>query len=519
MRIVIQFRLFVATMLVLTLASAITSVGTMRMTMKEFERIQLAEIVFEGLLSLESKTYQLFKQYGDALILDDADRRGGAAELISQVREDIARLRSAIGAEIAVVGGEEIVELHELGRIESKIEELNGALERLSSGNTSGAVSADWLEVSRILEGDIDQDFRAMMAAALGEEQREVAETRTEVTQKLHYYERVSILFAFLAIVLAGVSVWAIGRHVDQPFRALMEGVSAFADGKLDQRIVVHGARDIVDIGATFNMLADRVRAQTEALVSEKTSLAEAVSARTHQLEAVLADLRRAEANRRRLLADVSHELRTPLTIIRGEAEIALRAPSRNPEALSEALVRVRDAAAHTARIVDDLLFVARSEAGELRLNLVEMDLRQTVEEVLATFSNDVPFLTDVDAAPMRGDSLRIKQAVLILLENARRHGGPSIIVRLNHGPGTYRVAVEDDGPGMSDAEKEQAFERLYRGANAMAFHSDGLGLGLPVAQRIAAAHGGAVALVDRPGGGLIATLDVPIKPMLKAIA
>ncbi|MFZ1413019.1 MAG: HAMP domain-containing sensor histidine kinase [Defluviicoccus sp.] len=519
MRIVTQFRLFVATMLLLTLASAITSVWTMRMTLREFERIQLAEIVFEGLLSLESKTYQLFKQYGDALILDNADRRGGAAELMGQVREDIARVRSAIGAEIAAVGGEEIVELHELGRIEGKIEELNLALERLSRRDTTETVSADWLEVSRILEGEIDQDFRAMMAAALGEEQREVEETRAEVAQQMRQFERVSIVFAFLAIILAGVSVWAIGRLVDQPFCALMEGVSAFADGKLDRRIVVRGARDIVDIGVTFNMLADRIRAQTEALVSEKTSLAEAVSVRTQQLEVVLADLRRAEANRRRLLADVSHELRTPLTIIRGEAEIALRAPSRNPEALTEALMRVRDAAAHTARIVDDLLFVARSEAGELRLNPAEMDLRQVVEEVLATFSSDVPFLTDVDAAPMRGDSLRIKQAVLILLENARRHGGQSIIVRLNHGPGTYRVAVEDDGPGMSEAEKDHAFERLYRGANAMAFHTDGLGLGLPVAQRIVAAHGGTIVLADRPGGGLIATLDVPIKPLLKAIA
>jgi signal transduction histidine kinase len=519
LRIVTQFRLFVATMLVLTLVSALTSVWTMRMALKEFERIQLAEIVYEGLLSLESKTYQLFKQYGDALILGDPERRAGAADLISGVRSDIARVRAAIGTEIATVGEEEIVELHDLGRIEDKIETLNLALERLSRRDTQEAISADWLEVSRILEGEIDQDFRAMMAAALGEELREVEETRAEVAAHMRQLELVSVLLAFLGILLAGLSVWAIGRRVDQPFRALMAGVSGFADGNLERRIALRGARDIIDIGAAFNILADRIRAQTEALISEKASLAEAVSARTQQLEVALADLRRAEANRRRLMADVSHELRTPLTIIRGEAEIALRNPSRNAEALSEALVRVRDAAAHTARIVDDLLLVARSEAGELRLTPAEMDLRQTIEEVLATFSADLPFLTDVDAAPMRGDALRLKQAVLILLDNARRHGGLSILVRLNHGPGTYRVTVEDNGPGMSDADKDQAFERLYRGANAMAFHTDGLGLGLPVAQRIVAAHGGTIALADRPGGGLIATLEVPIKPMLKAIA
>lgn len=519
MRIVTQVRVFVATMLVLTLVSALTSVWTMRMALKEFERIQLAETVYEGLLSLESKTYQLFKQYSDALILDDPDRRAGAADLIGGVRADIARVRAAIGAEIATVGEDEIVELHELGRIEDKIEALNQVLERLSRRDTPESISAEWLEVSRILEGEIDQDFRAMMAAALGEELREVEETRAEVTAHMRQFELVSLLLAFLSILLAGASVWAIGRRVDQPFRALVDGVSAFADGNLGRRIVVGGARDIAEIGGAFNMLADRIKAQTDALVAEKASLAEAVSARTQQLEVALADLRRVEANRRRLLADVSHELRTPLTIIRGEAEIALRSPSRNPEALSEALVRVRDAASHTARIVDDLLFVARSEAGELRLSPAEMDLRQTVEEVLATFSSDLPFLTDVDAAPMRGDALRIKQAVLILLDNARRHGGQSILIRLNHGPGTYRVAVEDNGPGMSDAEKDQAFERLYRGANAMAFHTDGLGLGLLVAQRIIAAHGGTIALADRPGGGLVATLEVPIKPMLKAIA
>ena len=125
---------------------------------------------------------------------------------------------------------------------------------------------------------------------------------------------------------------------------------------------------------------------------------------------------------------------------------------------------------------------------------------------------------TGADAAPMQGDPDRIGQALMVLLENARHHGGDDILVRLDAAPEGWRVAVEDNGAGMSDEDKAHAFERFYRGASAAGRYSSGVGLGLPIARAIAQAHKGSVTLEDRPDGGLIASLILPRKLRLEAV-
>ena len=134
-------------------------------------------------------------------------------------------------------------------------------------------------------------------------------------------------------------------------------------------------------------------------------------------------------------------------------------------------------------------------------------------------FTGDAELIADVDAAPMRGDAARLQQALMTLLENARRHGGKAIALRISRAPDGYRVAVDDDGPGMTDDEKNKAFERFFRGSNTAGQYKDGLGLGLPIALSIVQAHGGDIELADRPGGGLIAAMILPSRPSLRAVA
>jgi signal transduction histidine kinase len=218
-------------------------------------------------------------------------------------------------------------------------------------------------------------------------------------------------------------------------------------------------------------------------------------------------------------MADISHELRTPLTIILGEAEVTLRRSPELEAEVSDALARIRDSARHTNQLVDDLLTVARQEAGQLRLDRREIDLRKVVHDAVALFPVPVSWVAPAEPVPGLVDEVRLRQCVLALLQNARRHGGPTIRITVAADDIQATISVEDDGPGMSAADMAQAFERFFRGPNATGQALEGSGLGLPVVKSIVEAHGGTVALSDAPGGGLRATLSIPRRPPVRLVA
>lgn len=200
MRVVTKLRLLFALMLVLCLSGAGLSVWSARQAEFYVHRMDLAHRVYEAHLSLTSHTYQLFKQYGDSLIVGELDIGVGKEELIEAIRADIFSIRSLIGAEIDLVGGEEIEELDDLSEIELKIEELITTLERVSDGSSEEPLSSNWWEISRILDADIDRDFRGVIGAALEEELEEVEETRQSVSEDLLVYQLLAALFALVAI-------------------------------------------------------------------------------------------------------------------------------------------------------------------------------------------------------------------------------------------------------------------------------------------------------------------------------
>lgn len=317
-------------------------------------------------------------------------------------------------------------------------------------------------------------------------------------------------LFGIASVLAVLAAIIMLDRRVTRPINRLLAGVRQFGEGELNHRINLHGRDELAEIGHTFDGMAQSVADKNRSLTSEKETLSVAVEDRTRQLSVMLDDVKRSSEGRKRLIADVSHELRTPLTIIKGEAEIALRGARKSPDAYEDALRRVREAATHTARLVDDLLFVARTEAGEVRLDLHQLDLSRVVGEAREIFGHDVPLNDCIDDGAMHGDAGRIRQSLLVLLENARHHGGDRILIRTADSKDGIAVSVEDAGPGMSDADKDLAFERFFRGSNAAERYRDGAGLGLPVARSIARAHGGNITLTDRFGGGLVATLHLP---------
>jgi two-component system, OmpR family, sensor kinase len=164
------------------------------------------------------------------------------------------------------------------------------------------------------------------------------------------------------------------------------------------------------------------------------------------------------------------------------------------------------------------MLTIARHEAGQLRLNLRDADLRLVLSKAAELFPHDVSI--QLPDSPVQGnvDAVRLRQSILAVFQNARRYGGPHIRARLEALETTVRFVIEDNGPGMSDAEKSHAFERFFRGSNAAGQAAEGIGLGLPIVKSILEAHGGSVWLEDVDTGGLRVILDLPQVPRIAIV-
>lgn len=231
-------------------------------------------------------------------------------------------------------------------------------------------------------------------------------------------------------------------------------------------------------------------------------------------VESALDARHRSEQQVRQFVADASHELRTPLSTIQGYAELAAR-PDGGGVGLSDAMAKVQVESARMADLVDDLLLLARLDAGR-PLERSDVDLTRLVVETVddaRVVGSDHQWrlaLPD-DPVVVVGDERRLHQVLANLVGNARRHTGPGTIVTVSAwvDGATARVAVRDNGPGIPPALRGREFERFTRGDGSRARASGGSGLGLSIVKAIVDAHGGAVR-VRSGADGTVVELRLP---------
>lgn len=288
----------------------------------------------------------------------------------------------------------------------------------------------------------------------------------------------------------------------------------AFGSGELSHRVHLKGDDELAELAAIFNSMAQELADKQRTLQEHRVGLERAVAARTAELERANATLSAEDERRRTFLADASHELRMPLTIIRGEAQVALRAGDQAAPDAAEALERILEQTRVLTRLLDDLFLIARAEAGGLRLNIRSVDLGELVLRVAQDFSTIACESGATVRAEARGaltapvDPDRVRQALAALIDNALRHGRPGVNVGVGaQGDGEWiTIAVTDDGPGIDPAAAAQLFGRFRRGRS----RSDGSGLGLTVVRALAEAHGGTASLGNAEHGGARAVLRLP---------
>jgi two-component system OmpR family sensor kinase len=223
-------------------------------------------------------------------------------------------------------------------------------------------------------------------------------------------------------------------------------------------------------------------------------------------VESALDARHRSEQQVRRFVADASHELRTPLSTIQGYAELTRRTAPGDPAALGAAMTKVESEAQRMSALVEDLLLLARLDAGR-PLDRADVDLTKLVLEAVGdarVVGPEHKWLLDLPDEPVvvPGDEQRLHQVLTNLLNNARRHTPPgtTVTVAARVAPDAVLLTVHDDGPGLPSALAGSAFERFSRGDSSRTRASGGAGLGLSLVHAISLAHGGSVRVDSRPG-------------------
>ena len=243
-------------------------------------------------------------------------------------------------------------------------------------------------------------------------------------------------------------------------------------------------------------------------------------------LDAMLSNLEDAHRRQQRFLGDVSHELRTPLSVIHGNAEL-LAGGEADLSSQQETASHILRESERLVRLVDKLLALARADTAEpFTGSPVQLDeiVLETFDE-LRTRAGPRLRLRWLDAAVVRGERDRLKQLLVVLIDNALRYTpSPGIVdVSLRHDGNDAVIGVEDEGIGLPDVPVARLFERSYRGAEATKLDPSGSGLGLAIARWIVLRHGGSISLEPNDGRGTRAIVRIPLSvtvaPQLAAAA
>jgi len=228
----------------------------------------------------------------------------------------------------------------------------------------------------------------------------------------------------------------------------------------------------------------------------------------------MLASLDEAYRRQQRFVADVSHELRTPLTALQGDLELLARGQLPPAEATA-ALAEAREETRRLARLIDDLLVLARADSGPQPFSGGPLQLDEVVMEVFRELRGRAGSrlrVVDLEAALVSGERDRLKQLVLILADNALSYtpGDGSVLLALKREGSESVIVVEDEGIGISPETAARAFERFYRGEEAQRLDPAGTGLGLSIAKWIVERHGGSIALAPRAPRGTRVVVRLP---------
>ena len=285
-----------------------------------------------------------------------------------------------------------------------------------------------------------------------------------------------------LAIVSAGLG-WLVSGRALRPVRSITEAARRASELRLGQRLALTGPDD------EFKQLADTFDVMLERLDTAFTG-------------------------QKRFVANAAHELRTPLTAMRTAIEVTLSKPTRTPDQLEAMAARVKQSVERAEAIIEALMTLATSELGPTAQESI--DLATAAEDALdatngAIDQRDITVDAELESAPARGDRVLLERMIANLIDNAVRHNNPGgwIGIRTIRQADGAVFKIANTGPTVPAEQIPTLFEPFAR-AEQRLNPSDGVGLGLSIANTIARAHDATITARPRPGGGLELSVTIP---------
>jgi signal transduction histidine kinase len=276
------------------------------------------------------------------------------------------------------------------------------------------------------------------------------------------------LVFVLMVAGGVGLAAYPVTRRLTRRLEDLRSGAEAWGEGSLSTRVTESGSDEVAQVARSFNNAAARI----EALMAAQKSL----------------------------LANASHELRSPLARLRVAVEMGGENPT--PAARDEIARNLVEIDA----LVEEILLASRLDHDGSTGDLRRVDLLGLAAEEAARVAAQVegtPIEVDADATLLR-------RMIRNLLENAEKHGAPPIDVEVSRAAGMARLTVSDRGKGVPPGDRERLFDPFYRPAGRSEA-SGGWGLGLSLVRQIARRHRGTARCDERPGGGTIFTVELPL--------
>ncbi len=311
-------------------------------------------------------------------------------------------------------------------------------------------------------------------------------ESLDAIDSNLQVVRRVLFFGLPILLALAGIGGYLLASRSLAPLQWMAEQARKISGSNLDTRLEIGAAaEELAVLSASFNELLGRLDQSFESM--------------------------------RRFVADASHELRTPLSVIRGEADVAL-SHDRNSAEYRESLAIILDESRRLSRLVDDLLNLARADAGRVKLQVREFyfndllaDCCRSMQALAAPRRISIECRAPADI-PFSGDEELLRRLVINLLDNAIRYTPPGgkVSATLDAEPQGVRLRISDTGVGISAEAAPHVFERFFRADKARSRADGGFGLGLSIVKWIAESHNGMVELDSRPAQGSTFTVTLP---------
>lgn len=440
-----------------------------------------AQVVFGGLMWVTLR-HQLYEIVDDTLEHQAEDLRNFLMAQRSDITLD--KWREETGEEYGTEHAGEYLELYD---DQGNLIFRSAQMESGKSSKPFPAATLEGVVVDRKI-GEKPVRFRVSLIPVNGHVfQARIGTPIREVRRTLGAFKRYLLMLApLLLAVAAGVGYW-LSRRALAPVDRLTQAARLIGGGSLGSRLEVAGTGDELQrLADTLNEMLERIEISFRRITE--------------------------------FTADASHELRTPVSLIRTEAELALRR-SRNPEEYRVSLEHILAETERTTRLLDQLLALARTDAGREFLEIREVNLKAVVEQAAEAWgkvvrSKELEFRSELleSAVIVRGDEAALRRVVDILLDNAVKYAKERGTIRLSlrGGSGNAVLSVEDDGIGIPVEDQEKIFERFYRVDKARSRSQGGAGLGLAIAHWIVTQHRGTIAVRSAPGNGSSFEVKLP---------